>query len=91
MMGVLRTRFLPIEKRDMEALLSMCGGRVRQGLFSGVYCTPANKRLVLTPPARNSFGIIARHKGLGGNFSVFLPHRAREAQHNRGVRPFSIS
>ena len=37
----------------------------------------ANKALVLTLPARRSFGIIARHKGLGGGFGFVLPVKAR--------------
>jgi hypothetical protein len=37
----------------------------------------ANKRMVLTLPARGSFGIIARHTRLGGGVSLVLPHTAR--------------
>jgi len=33
--------------------------------------------MVLTLPARSSFDIIARHKGLGGGFGCVLPLRAR--------------
>jgi hypothetical protein len=47
----------------------------------------ANKALVLTMPARYSFGIRACHNGLGGGFSVVLPHTALAWPHNAGVRP----
>jgi len=36
-----------------------------------------NKQMVLTLPALRSFGIIARHKGLGSGFGFVLPLRAR--------------
>ena len=45
----------------------------------------ANKRLVLTPPARRNISIRVRHKCSGGGVSVFLPVRARMGQHKRGV------
>jgi hypothetical protein len=41
----------------------------------------ANKKMVLTLPALSSFDIIARHKGLGGVFSLVLPLRALAGQH----------
>jgi hypothetical protein len=44
-----------------------------------------NKALVLTMPARGSFCIIARHKGLGGGFGCVLPVRALAWPHNAGV------
>jgi len=49
----------------------------------------ANKALVLTMPARCSFGIIARHKGLGGGFGFVLPVRALAWPHNAGVSKLS--
>jgi hypothetical protein len=45
----------------------------------------ANKALVLTAPARSSFGIIARRKRFGGGFGCVLPVRARVRRHNAGV------
>ncbi len=45
----------------------------------------ANKALVLTMPALGNFGIIARHKGLGGGFGCVLPVRALAWPHNAGV------
>jgi hypothetical protein len=59
---------------------------VKQSILQALRCTPANKRLVQTPPARSRFGILARHTGVGGGVSAFLPLRAREAQYKRGVR-----
>jgi len=35
------------------------------------------KRMVLTLPARGNFGILARHKRLGGSVGLVLPLRAR--------------
>ncbi len=49
----------------------------------------ANKRLVLTMPARRSFSIRARHKGLGGSVGFVLPVRALAWLHKRGVMPDS--
>jgi len=49
----------------------------------------ANKALVLTMPARRSFGIIARHKGLGGGLGFVLPVRALAWPHNAGVSTLS--
>jgi hypothetical protein len=46
----------------------------------------ANKALVLTMPARGSFGIRARHNGLGGGVGFILPHTALAWPHNAGVR-----
>jgi len=41
----------------------------------------ANKQMVLTIPARRSFYIIARHKGLGSGVGFILPVRARVWPH----------
>ena len=41
----------------------------------------------MTPPARRSFGIIARHNGLGGSSGFVLPVSARACHAIVGVMP----
>jgi len=62
------------------------GSKSRQaGHCSGVFCIHANKRLVLTLPTRDSFGIIARHKSLGGGVGFVLPVRAQAGRTNEAL------
>ncbi len=69
----------------LESFVSRKLARRVRGRAVGKVLLTVTRWLPIPSPARNNFGIVARHTGLGGNFSVFLPHRAREAQHNRGV------
>jgi hypothetical protein len=54
-------------------------GRLIKGKQYWKFCSrkSANKRMVLTLPARGSFSIIARYKSLGACTNALLPVKAR--------------